>query len=84
MDEIIQKLQNVGKMKSDNLLVSKLFKLYKKGLLLLKFENNPYLKYYFKGNGKVFPEAFEVKIYSSNALVCNNVNILQRIKSEHV
>ena len=66
-------------MKSSDFLEQKLFALYKKGVLVPRTENNRYLKISYRGSGALISSKWNVKIYTSGAVVCNDEQVIQDI-----
>lgn len=53
--------------------------LHKKGDIEPRKENNNYLKVSYKGNGKLISEKWNIKIYTSGSIVCNDLPLLNQI-----
>jgi hypothetical protein len=64
-------------MKSSPELESKLAEIAAKGLIEVRYEANPYLKVSYKGAGGLVTPKWNIKIYTSGSVVCNEGNILQ-------
>lgn len=69
-------------MLSDSVLEKKLYECCLKGLLVPHSENNPYLKVSYKGAGSIISNKWNVKIYTSGSVVCNDPKILNDIRSD--
>jgi len=52
-----------------------------KGLLVPRRENNIYLKYSYRGSGTKIPKTWNVKVYTSGSVVCNDQLVLEQIIS---
>lgn len=50
-----------------------------KGLLTTRTENNQYLKVSYKGTGTKISDKWNVKIYTSGSVVCNDPAVLQSL-----
>jgi len=50
-----------------------------KGLLTIRTENNQYLKVSYKGTGTKISDKWNVKIYTSGSVVCNDPAVLQSL-----
>lgn len=62
----------------------KLGDLCEKGVVLQRTENNPYLKYSFKGTDDLISSKWNVKVYTSGKIVCNDFNILKDILKDNL
>jgi hypothetical protein len=69
-------------MKSSTLLEKSLLDAVSKGLLTTRTENNRYLKCSYKGAGTKVSEKWNVKIYTSGSVVCNDEKILEDLMSD--
>jgi len=63
-------------------LEQKLKILCEKGVILPRTENNQYLKISYKGNGTDLSHKWNVKIYTSGSVVCNDPKILSDILND--
>jgi hypothetical protein len=63
-------------MKSSPKLEQKLLGLSKKGLLIPRSENNQYLKVSYKGANNLVSDKWNIKIYTSGSIVCNDYGTL--------
>lgn len=68
-------------MKSNNQIESKLKEARNKGLIVPRTENNQYLKVSYKGAGKLVSEKWNIKIYTTGSIVCNDFPTLDDIVS---
>lgn len=66
-------------MKSSPELEKALDDFYKKGALTHRSENNRYLKVSYRGTGGLISEKWNVKIYTSGSIVCNDIPLLLQI-----
>jgi len=66
-------------MKTDINLEKQLSILCRKGILEQTFENNQYLKVAYKGTEKLISSKWNIKIYTSGSVVCNDVYTLEKI-----
>ena len=48
-------------------------------LIIQRYENNRYLKVSYKGSGGLISDKWNVKIYTSGSVVCNDEHVLQAI-----
>lgn len=69
-------------MMSDSVLEKKLAEYCESGVLVPRTENNRYLKVSYKGAGKLVSDKWNVKIYTSGAVVCNDVNTLISLRDD--
>jgi len=67
-------------MKSNDTLEKQLQEFVKRGLLVSRTENNQYLKCSYKGSGSLISEKWNVKIYTSGSIVCNDFDTLTKIE----
>ena len=49
-----------------------------KGIIELRFENNPYLKISYKGSSELFNNKWNIKIYNSGSVVCTDIEHLRQ------
>jgi len=68
-------------MKTSSALESALLEYSKKGIIIPRIENNSYLKVSYKGADKLVSSKWNVKIYTSGSVVCNDFKVLQDILS---
>jgi hypothetical protein len=66
-------------MKSSEELESKLKALADSGVLGVRTENNPYLKVSYKGTDGIVSSKWNVKIYTSGSVICNDPLLLKQI-----
>lgn len=66
------------------LLEQRLKELCAAGLLVIRTENNRYLKISYKGTGKPISEKWNVKIYTSGAVVCPDPSVLNDVVSGNI
>jgi len=66
-------------MKSNPQLEKNLKKLHSEGELVPRTENNLYLKISYCGTGKLISNKWNVKIYTSGSVVCNDMLLLKHI-----
>ena len=66
-------------MRSDQSLESALQKNCDLGIIIPRFENNIYLKVSYKGTGKLVSQKWNIKIYTSGAVVCNDFVTLNKL-----
>ena len=52
-----------------------------KGHLVTRTERNAYLKISYKGTGNLISDKWNIKIYTSGALVCNDKDVLEKIRN---
>jgi hypothetical protein len=64
-------------MRSSQQLEDSLSRARSSGLIVPRSENNPYLKVSYKGSGTQISEKWNVKIYTSGSVVCNDTQVLQ-------
>lgn len=64
-------------MRSDPRIEAKLKEFVSKGFLETRTERNPYLKLSYKGTGNLISPKWNVKIYTSGSLVCNDPKVLE-------
>lgn len=64
-------------MKTDLRMERKLAELAKRGILVPRTENNPYLKLSYRGSGGLVSEKWNIKIYTSDSVTCTDNVILQ-------
>lgn len=55
-----------------------------KNLISIKTENNPFLKCSYKGNEPFISEKWNIKIYSSNKIVSNDIEVLNEILQDKI
>ena len=53
-----------------------------KGILVCRSENNKYLKVSYKGANTLISEKWNVKIYTSGSIVCNDMHLLKKIMED--
>jgi hypothetical protein len=63
---------------------NKLRELASKGILVPRTENNPYLKMSYKGAGNLVSDKWNIKIYTSGAIVCNDNKTLQDLLHDRI
>jgi len=71
-------------MKSDQNLENSLTHYASLGYIVLRTENNPYLKVSYRGAGGLISEKWNVKIYTSGSVVCNDFVILRDLSSGNI
>lgn len=52
-----------------------------KGLIIPRTEKNPYLKYSYKGAGTSISDKWNVKVYTTGSVVCNDPQVLHDLMS---
>jgi hypothetical protein len=62
-------------------LEKKLQEAVEKGIITPRTENNPYLKYSYKGTGDLVSQKWNIKIYTSGKIVSNDTDIITDIVS---
>lgn len=50
-----------------------------KGHIVRRTENNPYLKFSYKGSGNLVSDKWNIKVYTSGKIVCNDIDTLNNI-----
>lgn len=71
-------------MKSNEQLENKLLEYVGKGLIVPRTENNATLKCSYKGAGILITEKWNIKIYHSGSIVCNDFHILDGIMGDKI
>jgi len=71
-------------MRTSKELEKKLRSLVDKGIIVPRTENNQYLKVSYRGSGKLISPKWNVKIYTSGALVSNDCGLLQDILNDRL
>ena len=62
-------------MKADQRIEKKLEEYVSKGHLVPRTENNAYLKCSYKGTGGLISQKWNVKIYNTGSIVCNDMRV---------
>lgn len=71
-------------MKSDQHMEDRLSHYASLGYIVPRTENNPYLKVSYKGTGNLISEKWNVKIYTSGSVVCNDFVILRDLVNDAI
>ena len=71
-------------MKTNSEMEYKLSQCRDKGLIVSRTENNPYLKVSYKGTGKLVSDKWNIKIYTSGSVVCNDIGQLNDLLNDKV
>jgi hypothetical protein len=71
-------------MKSSPEMEKKLLEIVIRGLIVIRTENNPTLKCSYKGSGTLVSPKWNVKIYHSGSVVCNDMLVLQDLLNDKV
>jgi len=69
-------------MRSTPELEAKLAEQLSKGVLVSRTENNRYLKVSYKGANTLISEKWNIKIYTSGSIVCNDTHLLKKIMED--
>lgn len=71
-------------MKSNPEMELKLKQCVTQGLIIPRNENNQYLKVSYKGAGRLISEKWNIKIYTTGSVVCNDTDTLKDLLNDNV